>query len=129
MEKRKPGRPRKSLTENTAIEAPVNMDEMGLTETVTAEPVQLSPLQDTGDYRFLVNDAQQAYNVQKLRKRCREWDWQGQLKSGHTYEIPHCVAKWINTLGYPTYKQVTNPDGTKETVEAGWIQRFSCIPA
>ena len=127
MEKKKPGRPRKALTAVNTL-PDLNMDEMSSMEEQSPEPVK-TPLQETGQYRFLVNDAQQAYNVQKLRKRCREWDWRGQLKSGHTYEIPHCVAKWINTLGYPTYKQVTNPDGTKETVEAGWIQRFSCIPA
>lgn len=128
------GRPRKTLAEETTTkESALASDGLPFeTETAPAkaiEPPKPDPLEDTAPYRFLVNDAQQAYNVQKLRRRCKEFDWKGQLKSGHTYTLPHCVARWINTLGYPTYQQVTRHDGTVETVQAGWIQRFSCIPA
>jgi hypothetical protein len=78
--------------------------------------------------KFQRMDAQKE-NVLKVRKRCREIDWQGQLKHGGIYYLCDPIITFLNTLATPIFAQVDVNDGgpvRKETKQVGEECRFSC---
>ncbi len=72
---------------------------------------------------------QQAENVQKVRVRNKDIDWEGQLKSGGTYLLPVPVVKFLNRLSTPIFQEVKTEHGNavhSETKQVGEEPRFSC---
>lgn len=72
---------------------------------------------------------QQMENVQKVRIRTKEIDWQGQLKSGGTYMLPLPVINFLNGLAIPEFAEVKSEHGNAthtETKQVGETPRFSC---
>ncbi len=72
---------------------------------------------------------QQAENVQKVRVRNKDIDWEGQLKSGGTYQLAIPVVKFLNKLATPIFAEVKNEHGSAvhtETKQVGETPRFSC---
>lgn len=71
----------------------------------------------------------QPENVLKVWVRNKDIDWRGQLKPGHTYDLPRPVVKFLNKLAVPVYGEVDVKDGgdtIKETKQIGERARFSC---
>ncbi len=72
---------------------------------------------------------QQSENVQKVRVRNKDIDWEGQLKSGGTYYLPIPVVKFLNKLATPIFAEVKTEHGNAvhtETKQVGEEPRFSC---
>lgn len=72
---------------------------------------------------------QQQENVQKVRVRNKDIDWEGQLKSGGTYMLPLPVIRFLNRLAEPIFEEVKSEHGNvvhTETKQVGERPRFSC---
>lgn len=80
-------------------------------------------------YKTKFNKFEQRENVQKIRIRNKEIDWEGQLKSGGTYMLPLPVINFLNNLATPEFAEVKSEHGNAthtETKQIGEIPRFSC---
>ena len=80
-------------------------------------------------YKTKFNKFEQRENVQKVRVRNKDIDWEGQLKSGGTYMLPLPVINFLNNLATPEFAEVKTEHGSAthtETKQVGENPRFSC---
>jgi hypothetical protein len=97
-----------------------------------AQPVYPIKVPDASFYesvRIKFQRFDQPDNVLKVWVRNKDIDWRGQLKPGHTYDLPKPVVKFLNKLAVPVYGEVDVKDGgdtIKETKQIGERARFSC---
>ena len=96
-----------------------------------AQPVYPIKVPDESFYekvRVKFQRFDQPENVLKTWVRNKDIDWRGQLKPGHTYDLPKPVIKFLNKLAVPVYAEVEVKDGSdtiRETKQIGERARFS----